>query len=169
MAVPNNDASTTRTLAAFVVPLVLSPKRQWRGGGGKTRCCRSRHFFKAGWVDTSAWFRGSAIITTVKTTFAVVSCSCFYNPSLSWTHKCYVTLHIDIFYIYLSYKSKNTGAWKGRLERFFVDLYPVELAKNGTNIFWRYSKNKQFLFHAQRCGSKIEPATPLWILNYECI
>ena len=30
--------------------------------------------------------------------------------------------------------SKNTGAWKGRLESFFVDLYPVELAKNGTNI-----------------------------------
>ena len=31
-------------------------------------------------------------------------------------------------------KAKNTGAWKGRLKRFFVDLYPVELAKNGTNI-----------------------------------
>ena len=30
--------------------------------------------------------------------------------------------------------SKNTGAWKGRLKRFFVDPYTVELAKNGTNI-----------------------------------
>ena len=30
--------------------------------------------------------------------------------------------------------AKNTGAWKGRLKRFFVDLYPEELAKNGTNI-----------------------------------
>ena len=30
--------------------------------------------------------------------------------------------------------SKNTGAWKGRLKRFFVDPYAVELAKIGTNI-----------------------------------
>ena len=30
--------------------------------------------------------------------------------------------------------SKNTGAWKGRLKRFFVDPYTIELAKNGTNI-----------------------------------
>ena len=30
--------------------------------------------------------------------------------------------------------AKNTGAWKGRLKRFFVDPYAVELAKNGTNI-----------------------------------
>ena len=58
-------------------------------------------------------------------------------------------------------KSKNTGAWKGRLKRFFVDPFVVELATNGTNIIWRYSKNKQFLFYAQGRGSKIEPATPL--------
>ena len=92
MAVPNNDASTT-TLAA-TAQLVLSPKRQW--GGGEAGCCSSRHFFKAGCVDTSAWFGGSAIITTVKTTFAVVSCSFSYIPYccraaaaiLSWTtHK----------------------------------------------------------------------------------
>ena len=31
-------------------------------------------------------------------------------------------------------KAKNTGAWKGRLKRFFVDPYPVKLAKNGANI-----------------------------------
>ena len=31
-------------------------------------------------------------------------------------------------------RSKNTGAWKGRRKRFFVDPYPVKLAKNGTNI-----------------------------------
>ena len=30
--------------------------------------------------------------------------------------------------------TKKTGAWKGRLKRFFVDPYSVELAKNGTNI-----------------------------------
>ena len=30
--------------------------------------------------------------------------------------------------------TKNTGAWKGRLKRFLVDPYPVELAKNGTDI-----------------------------------
>ena len=30
--------------------------------------------------------------------------------------------------------AKKTGAWKGRLKRFFVDLYPVELVKNGTKI-----------------------------------
>ena len=30
--------------------------------------------------------------------------------------------------------AKNTEAWKGRLKRFFVDPYTVELAKNGTNI-----------------------------------
>ena len=29
---------------------------------------------------------------------------------------------------------KNTEAWKGRLKRFLVDPYAVELAKNGTNI-----------------------------------
>ena len=29
---------------------------------------------------------------------------------------------------------KNTGAWKGRLKRFFVDPYTVKLAKNGANI-----------------------------------
>ena len=29
---------------------------------------------------------------------------------------------------------KNTGAWKGRLKRFFVDPETLELAKNGTNI-----------------------------------
>ena len=34
----------------------------------------------------------------------------------------------------LTVRAKNTGAWKGRLKRFFVDLYPVGLAKNGTNI-----------------------------------
>ena len=31
-------------------------------------------------------------------------------------------------------RPKNTGAWKGRLKRFFVDSYAVELAKIGTNI-----------------------------------
>ena len=31
-------------------------------------------------------------------------------------------------------ESKNTGAWKGRHKRFFVDPYTVELAKNGSNI-----------------------------------
>ena len=56
---------------------------------------------------------------------------------------------------------KNTGAWKGRLKRFFVDPYAVEIVKNGTNIICRYQKNKQFLFYAQGRGSKIEPATPL--------
>ena len=30
--------------------------------------------------------------------------------------------------------AKKTGAWKGRLDRFFVDLYQVELAKIGANI-----------------------------------
>ena len=30
--------------------------------------------------------------------------------------------------------SKNTGAWKGRLKRFFVDPYAIELAKKGSNI-----------------------------------
>ena len=57
--------------------------------------------------------------------------------------------------------TKNTEAWKGRLKRFFVDPYAVELAKYVTNIILRYSKNKQFLFYAQGRGSKIEPATPL--------
>ena len=57
--------------------------------------------------------------------------------------------------------TKNTGAWKGRLKRFFVDPYPVKLAKNGTNIISRYSKNKQFLFYTQGRSSKLEPATPL--------
>ena len=31
-------------------------------------------------------------------------------------------------------QAKNTGAWKGRLKRFFVDPYPEELAKNGANV-----------------------------------
>ena len=31
-------------------------------------------------------------------------------------------------------ESKNTGAWKGRLKRFFVNPYPEELAKNGANV-----------------------------------
>ena len=31
-------------------------------------------------------------------------------------------------------KAKNTGAWKGRLKRFFVNPYPEELAKNGANV-----------------------------------
>ena len=30
--------------------------------------------------------------------------------------------------------AKNTEAWKGRLKRFFVDPYAVELANNVTNI-----------------------------------
>ena len=30
--------------------------------------------------------------------------------------------------------SKNTGAWKGKLKRFFVNPKAVEMAKNGTNI-----------------------------------
>ena len=29
---------------------------------------------------------------------------------------------------------KNTGAWKGRLKRFFVGPFAVGLAKNGTNV-----------------------------------
>ena len=57
--------------------------------------------------------------------------------------------------------TKNTEAWKGRLKRFFVDPYAVEIVKNGNNIIYRYQKNKQFLFYAQGRGSKIEPATPL--------
>ena len=32
------------------------------------------------------------------------------------------------------HNSKNTGAWKGRLKRFFVNPYTVELAKNGTSV-----------------------------------
>ena len=31
-------------------------------------------------------------------------------------------------------KSKNTGVWKGKLIRFFVNPKEVERAKNGTNI-----------------------------------
>ena len=31
-------------------------------------------------------------------------------------------------------EAKNTGAWKGRLKRFFVESYSVELAKDGANI-----------------------------------
>ena len=31
-------------------------------------------------------------------------------------------------------RAKNTGAWKGRLKRFFVNPYPEELAKNGANV-----------------------------------
>ena len=34
----------------------------------------------------------------------------------------------------LLYSPKNTGAWKGRLKRFFVNPYPEELAKNGANV-----------------------------------
>ena len=56
---------------------------------------------------------------------------------------------------------KNTGAWKGRLKSFFVDPKEIEVAKNDINISLRYSINKQFLFHAQECVSKIERATPL--------
>ena len=73
-------------------------------------------------------------------------------------HNCgHATRHT---YVMLS-GPKNTGAWKGRLKRFFVDPYTVELAKNGTNIIQRYPKNKQFLFYAQGRSSKFEPATPL--------
>ena len=78
----------------------------------------------------------------------------------------------EIWIIYLDVPypwSKNTGGWNGRLNRFFVDPYAIELAKNGTNIIWRYSKNKQFLFHAQERGSKNELATPLWSLKYKCL
>ena len=46
---------------------------------------------------------------------------------------------LDIFFFI--HRPKNTGAWKGRLKRFFVDPKAVELAKNITNIIWRYSKN----------------------------
>ena len=31
-------------------------------------------------------------------------------------------------------KTKNTGAWKGKLKSFFVNPKAVEMAKNGTNI-----------------------------------
>ena len=65
--------------------------------------------------------------------------------------------------------SKNTWAWKGKLKRFFVNPKAVEMEKNGTDIIWRYSKNKYFLFYAQGCGSKFEPATLLCSLKYKCL
>ena len=63
---------------------------------------------------------------------------------------------------------KEHWSLERKAQEVFVDPYTVELAKNGTNIIWRYSKNKQFLFYAQGRGPKIEPATPFWSLKYKC-
>ena len=42
---------------------------------------------------------------------------------------------LDVFFLNeIHANPKKTGAWKGRLRRFFVDPYAVELAKNGNNI-----------------------------------
>ena len=48
-------------------------------------------------------------------------------------HKMSVMLVIIVNEVNLG-KSKNTGAWKGRLKRFFIDSFALEPAKNGTNI-----------------------------------
>ena len=62
---------------------------------------------------------------------------------------------------------KEHWSLERKAQGFFVDPYTVELAKNGTNITWRYLKNDQFLFYAQERGSIIGPATPLWNLKYK--
>ena len=61
-------------------------------------------------------------------------------------------------------RTKEQWTLERKSQEVFVNPYTVELAKNGTNVIWRYSKNKQFLFHAQGHGSKVEPATTLWSL-----
>ena len=50
---------------------------------------------------------------------------------------------------------KNTGPWKGRLKRYFVNLKAVELAKKRYQSVEDVKKNKQFLSNAQGRVSKI--------------
>ena len=88
------------------------------------------------------------------------------DTDFHWTrsqHSC--AIHFDakcVFTKYIGYnQSKNTGTWKGRLKRFFVDPFAVELEKMVLISFEDIKKISNFLFYAQGRGSKIEPASPL--------
>ena len=50
--------------------------------------------------------------------------------------------------------------WSGRLESFFVDPKGAKISKNDNNVICTLLKDKHFLFYAQGCGAKIEPAMP---------
>ena len=58
--------------------------------------------------------------------------------------------------------AKKTGPWKGNSWGVFLSQKPEGISKCGNNIFCTSWKNRHFLFYAQECGTKIEPATPTW-------
>ena len=62
--------------------------------------------------------------------------------------------------------TKKTGPWKGNSRGVFPSQKPEGISKCGNNIIRTSSKNKHFLFYTQECGTKIEPTTPSWKLNF---
>ena len=63
--------------------------------------------------------------------------------------------------------TKKTGPWNGHSSGIFLTLKPEEISKCGNDTICTYWKNKHFLFYAQECCTKIEPATPSWKLNFK--
>ena len=57
-------------------------------------------------------------------------------------------------------KAKKTVPWNGHSLVIFTSQKPEGISKDGNNIICTSWKNKQFLFHAQGRGAKIEPAMP---------
>ena len=63
--------------------------------------------------------------------------------------------------------TKKTGPWKGNSWGIFPSWKLEGILKCGNNIFCTSWKNKHFLFYAQECGAKIEPAMPFWKSNFK--
>ena len=55
---------------------------------------------------------------------------------------------------------KNTGAWKGRLKRFFVDPYAVELAEMVLISFEDIQKISNFCFMHKGVAQKLSLPHP---------
>ena len=62
--------------------------------------------------------------------------------------------------------------WQRRLDPgmdthggFFQVRHQKEYQKNGNNVTCTSRKNEHFLFYAQDCDAKIEPAMPSWKVN----
>ena len=58
------------------------------------------------------------------------------------------------------YSPKNTGAWKGRLNRFLVDLYTVEIAKMVLISFEDIQKISNFYFMHKDVAQKLSLPHP---------
>ena len=57
-------------------------------------------------------------------------------------------------------KAKKTGHWNGHSWEIFSSQKLEGMSKFGNNIICISGKNNHFLFYAQECGAKFEPATP---------